>query len=98
MRVPCKCKRCTWKWTSRIEGGPKTCPGCHSPNWRTQSNNGNTKVKMACSICKKRFRQGQTVFRFQEGIIDNGAFRPAGKESQGLYCENCAPAEDILPF
>ena len=99
MRQKCKCKRCGWTWVSRITGGPKACPGCKSTAWRTISGLGSeVKVNMVCSICNDKFEEGQTIFRFQEGKNINGIFVPEGVESQGLYCEKCAPEEDILPF
>ena len=98
MRVNCECKRCGWKWVSRIEGGPKICPGCKSPAWRTVSGLGKPKVKMVCSICNSSLKEGQTIFRFQEGKNIGGVFIPEGGEAQGLYCEKCAPPEDVLPF
>lgn len=101
MREKCKCKRatCGWEWVSRIKGGPKCCPGCKSPTWRTVSSaQEKSKVKMACAICKKGFQEGQAIYRFQEGRNTNGVFVPEGVENQGLYCEKCSPSEDVLPF
>jgi len=99
MREKCKCKRCQWEWISRIKGGPKTCPGCKSPSWRTANTlKVEEKVKMVCSICNDKLEEGQTIYRLQEGKNINGVFVPEGVESQGLYCEDCAPEEDVLPF
>lgn len=105
MRENCKCKRCNWEWVSRIKGGPKSCPGCKSNGWRTESQGrGNwvpedsPEIKMACSICNDKLEEGQTIYRFQEGKNVGGVFVPEGVKSQGVYCENCAPEEDVLPF
>ena len=105
MRENCKCKRCGWAWVSRIKDGPKSCPGCKSNNWRTESKGrGNwvpgesEKVKMECSKCRKGFEEGQEIFRFQEGKNINGVFVPEGEEAQGLYCADCAPDDDIAPY
>lgn len=105
MRVNCECKRCGWKWISRITGGPKTCPGCKSTGWRTESKGrGNwvpeveDKIKMECSICKQPFNDGQAVYRFQEMRYKDGTLLLKSREVQGVYCENCSPPEDVLPF
>ncbi|MCK5608446.1 hypothetical protein KAR91_41580 [Candidatus Pacearchaeota archaeon] len=104
MRENCKCQRatCGWEWISRIKGGPKSCPGCHSTQWRVKNKacqaKAADKVEMVCSICSDKLKEGQTIFRFQEGKNIKGIFVLESKESQGLYCENCSPPEDILPF
>lgn len=105
MRENCGCKRCGYTWVSRIKDGPKSCPGCKSMGWRTKSKgHGNwvptaeKEIKMTCSICNDKLEEGQTIFRFQEGKNINGVFVLESKEMQGVYCENCAPEEDVLPF
>ncbi len=38
----CTCKRCGWKWASRIKN-PHVCPNpkCHSVNWNARKQNKN---------------------------------------------------------
>ena len=28
-----ECTRCSYTWVSRVNGKPKYCPNCKSPNW-----------------------------------------------------------------
>lgn len=103
MKYKFKCKRCPWEWNSNIKGGPKQCPGCKSNSWRTPSQgHGNwipgNKIKMVCSICNEDLKEGQDIYRFQGGKNIGGVFVLESKESQGIYCEDCSPEEDVLPF
>ena len=104
MREHCKCKRCPWEWTSRIKGGPKYCPGCKSPAWRTASQgSGNwvpvaeKKINTECSKCKCDLIGDNPVYLLTEGTIVDGIFQPKN-DSYGVYCEKCVPDEDALPF
>ena len=31
-----ECKRCFYEWFPRIDGDPKLCPRCKSPNWQSE--------------------------------------------------------------
>ena len=105
MKTNWECKRCHWKWKSGIRGGPKACPGCKSTGWRSESKGrGNwvpeaaDKIKMVCSICNEELKEGQDIYRFQGGKNIGGIFVLESKEMQGVYCEDCSPEEDVLPF
>jgi hypothetical protein len=55
-------------------------------------------IKMSCLICDKDIPEGESVYLAVEGKHVNGAFSLADKERRGVYCAECIPGEEVLPF
>ena len=70
MHYQCNCKRCYAIWLTRMEGGPKQCPYCHTYKWRE-------KPRQRRRYYLERLKPGDEVLiRFPEGPdgeIDHGA-------------------------
>ncbi len=88
--MKCKCMKCGHKWVSRVEN-PKACPACKRFDWNEENDAGPIK----CAICGDELQEGP-IYRLQEGKNSGGVFVSTG--NSGVYCSDCTPEEDVLPF
>ena len=97
--MKCKCQKCGYAWNAKGGKTPQSCARCKSYTWNKKKiRHRGEVISSGCTVCKESFDEGDTVYRVQEGVFKNGLFVTEKPEQQGIYCSNCIPDEEVLPF